>query len=178
MCTHTLVFRYSFDGAGASNSRQQLATALGSYEAEATGEAKALVRLMQLGSPYQYSQPGMIGIYIYIYVLVQLIYAYTYIYTNMYTFIHIYIYTYTHIYTYMYKYIYLCMYVYIYIYIYEDVTTEVEIGNFSKVKRLAPKCMGKQKRLIPGFWLFSVQSLTRCNFLPRHIATKQPRMHI
>ena len=40
------------------NCREQLEPALGMYEAEATGEAKALVRMMQLGSPYQYSQPG------------------------------------------------------------------------------------------------------------------------
>jgi len=52
---------YSFDGANAPNGRQQLAKALGSYEVEATGEAKALVRLMQLGSPYQYSQPGLLA---------------------------------------------------------------------------------------------------------------------
>ena len=37
----------------------RLATALSSYEVEATGEAKALVRMMQLGSPYQYRQPGL-----------------------------------------------------------------------------------------------------------------------
>ena len=36
-----------------------LAAALDCYEAEATGEARALVRMMQLGSPYQYSQPGL-----------------------------------------------------------------------------------------------------------------------
>lgn len=39
--------------------RARLGAALDAYESEATGEAKALVRLMQLGSPYQYSQPGL-----------------------------------------------------------------------------------------------------------------------
>jgi len=43
---------------GPRRAGRRLAAALQSYEAEATGEAKALVRLMQLGSPYQYSQPG------------------------------------------------------------------------------------------------------------------------
>eukprot|EP00277_Geminigera_cryophila_P038693 CAMPEP_0173106988 /NCGR_PEP_ID=MMETSP1102-20130122/41456_1 /TAXON_ID=49646 /ORGANISM="Geminigera sp., Strain Caron Lab Isolate" /LENGTH=223 /DNA_ID=CAMNT_0014004385 /DNA_START=168 /DNA_END=840 /DNA_ORIENTATION=- len=46
---------YSF---GNDNGRDKLGSALRSYEIEATGEATALVRLMQLGSPYQYNQPG------------------------------------------------------------------------------------------------------------------------
>ena len=39
--------------------RKMMAAALDCYEAEAAGEARALVRMMQLGSPYQYSQPGL-----------------------------------------------------------------------------------------------------------------------
>jgi len=49
-------------------------------------------------------------------------------------------------------------------------------GFFSRVKRLNPKCMeyrnGYLRVLAVG-----VEGLKRCNFLPRHIVTKQPVMH-
>ena len=47
-----------------------------------------------------------------------------------------------------------------------------------KVKRLVLKCIGTQKRLFPEILAARV-GCSRChNFLPRHITTRQPYIHI
>jgi len=51
-------------------------------------------------------------------------------------------------------------------------------GNFLKVKQLVLKCIGTQKRLFPEILAARV-GCSRChNFLPGHITTRQPYIHI
>jgi len=51
---------------------------------------------------------------------------------------------------------------------------EVKVESFENFSSHS----GIRMRMLKRFWRSGVGSSERCDFLPRQIATKQPRMHI